>query len=124
VPLLAERPESLRELTAERDVSLFAPLREADGSAVVAPRDAQPGAVNVAPAQLDRLADAKARLGEELEEWPPRIGDLLEQTPELVLGQRLHPLAIGDVGCSGDADADDGIRANSAVLERGREEST
>jgi len=61
---------------------------------------------------------------EKFEEQVPVLRDRREKGRELLLGQCLGALLVGDLidEGSGDADAADRIRSDQAVLERGGEE--
>ena len=74
--------------------------------------------VDVAEVERDRLPDPQARLCEQLEEQPPLLGDLRQQAPELLLGQRLRVLVLlRPRPVQRQPDAGGRVRANVAGLE-------
>src|SRR5207249_2315185 len=90
----AQVPELLRHPLAEADGTRLVALRLAELAAVELPRDAQPIETDVAPADLDRLANSETGLEEEVEEESPVRAELVEQTCQFIWLQHLDRLAV------------------------------
>src|SRR5262249_49703346 len=83
--------------------------------------DATTPEVHLRPRYGDRLADAKAGVGKELEEEPPVIGNLSQQSLELVLGHSLHVLVVS-LGRPADPNTCRWVRPDQTLFKRCREQ--
>jgi hypothetical protein len=116
VALLLERVE---HPWCERDVAASVAAFGCVDAVVEPPPHVQPLRVDVdvAPAESDRFAEAQAGVSEELDEQPPILRDVAEQSNEFCFGEGFGGFLVGGAvgGAARDADAGGGVGADGPV---------